>query len=52
MKFEAYIRKESEKRSMWKLANRIRRSRYIDNSPNQERSGVRFDAIGEATAVA
>ena len=37
---------------IWKLANRIKGTRRYANTPIHGRGGVKYDAIGKATAVA
>jgi len=52
-RFEQDVQRESDRGSIWKVANRIKSSRNNNNSPPiQGRDGVIFDARGKATAVA
>jgi hypothetical protein len=51
-RFEADIQVASNSRSVWKLANRVKISRSNTNTPIHGSTGVKYDALGKATAVA
>ena len=51
-RFKEDVQEACKGQSIWKLANRIKGSRTISNTPIQGRGGVIFDVIGKATAVA
>jgi len=51
-RFEADIQEASNSKSVWKLANRVKASRGNTNTPIHGLNGVKYDAIGKATAVA
>ena len=51
-KFEDDVQEARNSGNIWKLANRIKGTRRYANTPIHGRDGVKYDAIGKATAVA
>jgi hypothetical protein len=52
VKLEVDVQEASDSGDIWKLSNSFKGTRRYANTPIHGRGGVKYDAIGKATAVA